>query len=62
MKLREYVGKKINLIVRQINGTNSIYSNATLIDVDEHSITIMYRDKRVRVEPRLYCAVEVLEK
>jgi len=59
MEMEDFVGKRVNLIVRQMNGTNSLYENVRVLNIDEYSIIVEYGNGKIRAEPRLYAALEL---
>jgi len=54
-----HIGQRCRLIVRQLNGTNSIYTGV-LIAENDASYTIKTDRGEERTEPKLYAAVEWL--
>jgi hypothetical protein len=53
------VGKRIRLIVRQPNGTTSVYTGVLVSD-EPSSYRIRTDRGEERIEPKLYAALEVL--
>ena len=58
--LNERIGKRIRLIVRQPNGTNSLWEGVLVGETDVN-YTIKTIRGELRTEPKIWCAVEWID-